>query len=95
MDTNTKTAVDRDRRRLLGSAMMGLFLASGANLVSSQLAAAPQDVAIRSFRVDIPEEALLDLRHRIGATQWPDRETVDDQSQGMCDRTEHACLGGG
>jgi len=38
--------------------------------------------AIRPFRVNIPEEALVDLRHRIAATRWPDRETVADQSQG-------------
>ena len=38
--------------------------------------------AIRPFRVDIPEEALADLRRRIAATRWPDKETVADQSQG-------------
>ena len=35
------------------------------------------------FTVDVPEEALDDLRRRIAATRWPDRETVDDQSQGI------------
>jgi pimeloyl-ACP methyl ester carboxylesterase len=39
--------------------------------------------AIRSFSVKIPEEALVDLRRRITATQWPERETVKDQSQGV------------
>ncbi len=38
---------------------------------------------IRPFRVDIPDEALADLRRRIAATRWPDRETVSDQSQGV------------
>jgi pimeloyl-ACP methyl ester carboxylesterase len=33
--------------------------------------------------VDIPEEALTDLRRRIAATQWPEEETVADQSQGV------------
>jgi hypothetical protein len=37
---------------------------------------------IRPFRVNIPEEALVDLRRRILATRWPDKETVADQSQG-------------
>src|SRR5262245_62326274 len=41
------------------------------------------DVGIRPFRVDIPEEALLDLRQRIAATRWPERELVADQSQGV------------
>jgi pimeloyl-ACP methyl ester carboxylesterase len=37
---------------------------------------------IRAFHVEIPEEELADLRRRIAATRWPDRETVDDRSQG-------------
>jgi Epoxide hydrolase N terminus len=39
--------------------------------------------AIRPFRVDIPEDALVDLRRRINATRWPERETVPDPSQGV------------
>jgi pimeloyl-ACP methyl ester carboxylesterase len=39
--------------------------------------------AIRPFHVSIPEEALVDLRRRIAATRWPDRETVPDASQGV------------
>jgi pimeloyl-ACP methyl ester carboxylesterase len=38
---------------------------------------------IRPFHVDMPEEALVDLRHRIAATRWPEKETVADQSQGV------------
>lgn len=38
---------------------------------------------VRPFRVDVPEEDLVDLRRRIAATRWPDRETVPDQSQGV------------
>jgi len=38
---------------------------------------------IRPFHVDIPEEALDDLRRRIAATNWPEKETVADQSQGV------------
>ncbi len=38
--------------------------------------------AVRPFRVDIPEEAIVDLRRRVMATRWPDKETVDDSSQG-------------
>lgn len=44
---------------------------------------APTDVEIRPFRVDIPEAALADLRRRIAATRWPEREVVLDQSQGV------------
>jgi pimeloyl-ACP methyl ester carboxylesterase len=38
---------------------------------------------IRPFHVNIPNEALDDLRRRIAATQWPEKETVDDESQGV------------
>jgi pimeloyl-ACP methyl ester carboxylesterase len=38
---------------------------------------------IRPFRVDIPDEALEDLRRRIAAVRWPSRELVADRSQGV------------
>src|SRR5258706_5725382 len=38
---------------------------------------------IRPFRVGVPEADLVDLRERVMATRWPDRETVADQSQGV------------
>ena len=38
---------------------------------------------VRPFHVNVPEEALVDLRRRIAATQWPEKETVTDQSQGV------------
>jgi pimeloyl-ACP methyl ester carboxylesterase len=67
------------------------------SLIPIQLAAAPAtpgtaaanpgaatgDTTIRPFRVDIPDEQLVDLRRRIAATRWPDQETVTDQSQGV------------
>jgi pimeloyl-ACP methyl ester carboxylesterase len=49
---------------------------------SAARALAGESDAIRPFRVSIPEKALDDLRRRLKATRWPDRETVDDQSQG-------------
>jgi hypothetical protein len=39
--------------------------------------------AIRSFHVDVPEAELTELRRRIKATKWPERETVTDGSQGV------------
>jgi pimeloyl-ACP methyl ester carboxylesterase len=41
------------------------------------------DTSVRPFQVDVPDEALEDLRRRIAATQWPEKETVADQSQGV------------
>ena len=43
----------------------------------------PADKAIRPFHATVPEAALTELRRRINATTWPDRETVPDQTQGV------------
>jgi pimeloyl-ACP methyl ester carboxylesterase len=40
-------------------------------------------LAVRPFHINIPEDAIADLRHRIAATRWPDKETVADSSQGV------------
>jgi Epoxide hydrolase N terminus len=39
--------------------------------------------AVRPFQVEISDEALEDLRHRIAATRWPSKELVADRSQGV------------
>ena len=41
------------------------------------------DGAIRPFTIGFPQEAVDDMRRRIAATRWPERETVDDDSQGV------------
>jgi pimeloyl-ACP methyl ester carboxylesterase len=51
-------------------------------LADAPLAAA-EDKTIRPFRVSIPDAALVDLKRRIAATRWPERESVDDFSQGV------------
>jgi pimeloyl-ACP methyl ester carboxylesterase len=38
---------------------------------------------VRPFRINVPEEELVDLRRRIAATNWPEKETVADESQGV------------
>jgi pimeloyl-ACP methyl ester carboxylesterase len=48
---------------------------------SGAVAASASD-AIRPFRVHFPDAELAELRRRVSATQWPERETVTDQSQG-------------
>ena len=42
-----------------------------------------QATEIRPFHVDVPEEDLTDLRRRIAATRWPEKEPVADESQGV------------
>jgi pimeloyl-ACP methyl ester carboxylesterase len=75
-------AIDHHRRRFLGAAALGIAAAGAANLLPSQVAAGPATNAIRPFRAEVPEEQLADLRRRIAATRWSDRETVSDRSQG-------------
>lgn len=45
--------------------------------------AAAEDVSIRPFHINVPEEELVDLHRRLAAIRWPDRETVTDRSQGV------------
>src|SRR5258706_4236848 len=63
---------------LAASAAVGAF---GA--LSTPLALATGTAVIRPFRINIPQEALIDLRRRVLATPWPDQETVTDASQGV------------
>jgi len=44
---------------------------------------ATEKTAVRPFRVTFPEADLIELRTRINATKWPERETVPDGSQGV------------
>ncbi|MGB6582925.1 MAG: epoxide hydrolase family protein [Streptosporangiaceae bacterium] len=41
------------------------------------------DIAVRPFRVDVPDEEIADLQRRIAATRWPSQELVADRSQGV------------
>jgi pimeloyl-ACP methyl ester carboxylesterase len=54
-------------------------LALGA---SPAIAAGADDVAIHAFRANVPQAAVDDMRRRLLATRWPERETVTDISQG-------------
>jgi pimeloyl-ACP methyl ester carboxylesterase len=71
------------RRSLLaGSATLGgAALFASATLAETDVGAG--GAAIRPFHVDFPREALDDLRRRVAATRWPERETVADDSQGV------------
>ncbi len=44
---------------------------------------ATDKTAIRPFHVNVPESELTELRRRINATKWPERETVTDATQGV------------
>lgn len=57
--------------------------AFGVALIAHPCFAAAGESAIRPFRVAIPQAAVDDMRKRLQATRWPDRETVSDHSQGV------------
>jgi pimeloyl-ACP methyl ester carboxylesterase len=67
----------------------GIAARRGLNPRTADAALAPQreqaadQNAIRPFRVDVPEAQLTELRRRIKATNWPERETVPDATQGV------------
>jgi pimeloyl-ACP methyl ester carboxylesterase len=69
----------RNRRQFLEVAAMTI---AGAQLGQTGPVNAQSNAAIRPFRVNIPQAQLVDLRRRISATRWPDKETVSDRSEG-------------
>jgi pimeloyl-ACP methyl ester carboxylesterase len=63
---------------------LAISAAAGASsLFPATSRAAAEDNAIRPFRINVPEESLVDLRRRLATTRWLGRETVSDQSQGV------------
>ena len=56
---------------------------SAASSSSARSAVATETSAIRPFHVSFPETELADLRRRVNATKWPERETVTDATQGV------------
>src|SRR3984885_12353053 len=74
------TSSSLDRRGFLASSAA---VAAASGLIATAAQAAAEDGAIRPFHIDIAEEQLVDLRRRLAATRWPDKETVADDSQGV------------
>jgi len=66
-------------RPMSAIAMLALSLAA---FLPASASAAEGDTSVRPFRADVPEAAVADLRRRLRATRWPDKETVGDSSQG-------------
>ncbi len=56
---------------------------SQATVVQRGSEQASDKTAIHPFHVNVPETELTELRRRINATKWPERETVTDASQGV------------
>jgi len=77
-----------NRRTVLAATAAAGALGLAASAVPSTAAPAQagptqEETAIRPFRINVPDEALVDLRRRVAATRWPEKETVADTSQGV------------
>jgi pimeloyl-ACP methyl ester carboxylesterase len=68
-----------------GWTLAALFIGGTIAMTQAQAQAKAEGSsdAIRPFHVHFPDEALADLKRRIAATRWPEREIVTDQSQGV------------
>jgi len=68
-----------DRREVLAATAA----VAASSLFPAQTHAAATSDEIRPFQIDVPDDELVELRRRILATRWPERETVADDSQGV------------
>jgi pimeloyl-ACP methyl ester carboxylesterase len=62
---------------------VGIVTVAVISGIAVKLRAATEDQSIRPFHFSASKEALADMRKRIAATKWPDKETVTDASQGV------------
>ena len=74
--------IDHDRRRFVEGAAVSVAAAATLSMLPAA-AVTTGNGAIRPFHINFPEEQLVDLRRRINATRFPEREPVTDQSQGV------------
>ncbi len=92
--TELETIVSTRRSFLATSAaagaisLLGLAEPTNARAASSHPAhtrsnSAIGDSSIRPYRISVPQAELVDLRRRIAATRWPEKETVSDVTQGV------------
>ena len=86
MKTEYSSLTGSRRDVMKGAAGVGAAAFVSTSVLSARQAASattPESSAIRPFRINFPEEVLVDLRRRVKATRWPEKETVTDPSQGV------------
>src|SRR5262249_46999138 len=83
-ETAMTNASEPNRRTVLATtAAAGAVGLAAAAWGAPALGATDGNTPTRPFRVEVPDEALVDLRRRLAATRWPEKETVADTSQGV------------
>ena len=91
-------AINRRPNMNIASARLGIFGSANAEITQPKTTKEEESMsttvglestrstdtgAIRSFKVHVPEAELTELRKRVQATKWPERETVSDATQGV------------
>lgn len=87
MANDTETDLPTSRRGLLSLAAAGAVNAvASARPVLAQVGGVglpPSGEAIEPFSISVPKDAIADLKRRLANVRWPERETVEDWSQGV------------
>lgn len=83
MTDDTPTSNRRHLLKLAVAAPAALAIASSAEAKTAAFSLPPANDGLTPFKVLIPQAAIDDLKRRLGATRWPEKETVEDWSQGV------------
>lgn len=75
--------IKTNKRSFLNAIATATFMLIAATSFGQKKQTKVVSEAIRPYHISISKEALTDLRNRVNATRWPDKETVTDQSQGV------------
>ncbi|WP_394775489.1 epoxide hydrolase family protein [Flavobacterium sp.] len=77
--------IQKNKRSFLNAIATGTFMLIAATSFGQkkEVQNKVDSEAIRPYHISISQEALTELRNRVNATRWPDKETVTDQSQGV------------
>jgi pimeloyl-ACP methyl ester carboxylesterase len=72
-----------NRGHFLEAAAATLAAVAPVRLLAQQPSTNTDNTSIRPFQANVPEADITEMRKRINATRWPDKETVNDNSQGV------------
>jgi pimeloyl-ACP methyl ester carboxylesterase len=71
------------RREVLATAAAGGVALSASTSFAEAVSTGSGSTAIRAFNIHVPDADLVDLKRRLRASRWPERETVNDTTQGV------------
>ncbi|PZV34556.1 epoxide hydrolase family protein [Mesorhizobium kowhaii] len=71
------------RREVLAASAAGVIAMITSAGVAGAISTSGGSAAIRPFRIHVEDADLVDLKQRLKATRWPERETVNDTTQGV------------